>query len=57
MIISSVQLLQEKVLKFIYDAYHDQTGTLVIPDSLKMNKDITNHREASELKGYRTRNR
>lgn len=47
----------EKVLKFIYDAYHDQTGTLVIPDSLKMNKDITNHREASELKGYRTRNR
>ncbi|XP_057952414.1 tRNA dimethylallyltransferase 9 [Malania oleifera] len=47
----------EKVLNFIHDAYCDQAGTLVVPESLRMSKDISNHREISELKAYRTKNR
>uniref|UniRef100_A0A5B6ZFN3 tRNA dimethylallyltransferase n=1 Tax=Davidia involucrata TaxID=16924 RepID=A0A5B6ZFN3_DAVIN len=46
----------ENVLNFIYDAYHDQTGNLTVPESLSMKKDITNRREISELKAYRTKN-
>ncbi|EEF38103.1 tRNA dimethylallyltransferase 9 [Ricinus communis] len=45
----------EKVLNFIYDAYHDQTGSLVVPESLRMNK--SNQRENLQLKTYRTKNR
>ncbi|XP_031407076.1 tRNA dimethylallyltransferase 9 [Punica granatum] len=47
----------DMVLKFISDAYHDQTGNLDVPEPLKMNKEMTSHREASELKSYRTKNR
>ncbi|KAJ9182966.1 hypothetical protein P3X46_006893 [Hevea brasiliensis] len=47
----------EKVLNFIYNAYHDQTGTLVVPESLRMKKDMSNHREIIQLKIYRTKNR
>lgn len=48
--------LQDKVLNFIYDAYHDKSENLVVPQWLQMRKD-TNHREAAALKAYRTRNR
>ncbi|KDP32503.1 hypothetical protein JCGZ_14706 [Jatropha curcas] len=47
----------EKVLNFIYDAYHDQTGNLIVPESLQMKKDISDHREILQLKTYRTKNR
>eukprot|EP00262_Sarcandra_glabra_P007236 TRINITY_DN19913_c0_g1_i2.p1 TRINITY_DN19913_c0_g1~~TRINITY_DN19913_c0_g1_i2.p1 ORF type:complete len:458 (-),score=67.07 TRINITY_DN19913_c0_g1_i2:282-1655(-) len=47
----------EKVLKFIHDAYHDQTGNLVVPEALRMDKDVTNRREIYELKSYHTKNR
>ncbi|PON98409.1 isopentenyltransferase [Trema orientale] len=46
----------EQVLNFIHSAYHDKSGTVVVPEGLKMRKE-TSHREASELKAYRTRNR
>lgn len=49
--------LQDKVLNILCDAYHDQTGYFNIPESLRMKKDMSNHREASELKSYRTKNR
>jgi hypothetical protein len=45
------------VLNFVYDAYHDQTGSLVVPESLRMKKDMTSRREVLQLKAYRTRNR
>lgn len=45
------------VLNFIHDAYHDQTGKLVVPKSLSMKKDMSNNREIKELKAYRTKNR
>ena len=45
------------VLNFIHDAYHDQTGKLVVPKSLSMKKDMSNNREINELKAYRTKNR
>ncbi|KAK9269328.1 hypothetical protein L1049_001099 [Liquidambar formosana] len=47
----------EEVLDFIHDSYHDQSGTLVVPESLRMRKEISNNREISELKAYRTKNR
>lgn len=47
----------DKVISFIYDAYHDQSGYLKVPELLKMKKDVSNHREILELKGYRTKNR
>ncbi len=49
--------MQERVLNFIYDAYHDESRVLVVPEALRMKKDISNRRETSELKAYRTRNR
>ncbi|XP_050219023.1 tRNA dimethylallyltransferase 9 isoform X2 [Mercurialis annua] len=45
----------DKVLNFIYDAYHDQTGSLVVPESLRMDK--SNQQENRQLKTYRTKNR
>ena len=45
------------MLNFIYDAYNDKSGTLDVPESLQMKKDVSNRREASELKAYRTKNR
>ncbi|TMX00698.1 hypothetical protein EJD97_000318 [Solanum chilense] len=47
----------EKVLSFICDSYNSQDGHLQMPDSLRMRKDIRNHRQAAELKTYRTVNR
>ncbi|CAI9088768.1 OLC1v1023192C2 [Oldenlandia corymbosa var. corymbosa] len=47
----------EKVLKFIEDSYHDETGTITLPKSLEMKKDISNRKETSDLKAYRPRNR
>lgn len=45
------------MLNFILDAYHDESGKVVVPESLRMLKDVTGRREASELKTYRTKNR
>lgn len=47
----------ENVLNFIYDAYHDKNGVLVVPESLKMKKDVSDHQENYQLKAYRTKNR
>ncbi|OMO74845.1 tRNA isopentenyltransferase [Corchorus capsularis] len=47
----------EKVLDCIYDAYKDESGNLYLPEFLQMKKDLSNRKEASELKAYRTRNR
>ncbi|KAB2615971.1 tRNA dimethylallyltransferase 9 [Pyrus ussuriensis x Pyrus communis] len=47
----------ETVLDFIYDAYHDNTENLVVPESLRMKKELTSHREVAELKAYRPKNR
>lgn len=44
------------MLDFITDAYNDQSGTLIVPESLSMKKDISK-RETSILKGYRSKNR
>lgn len=49
--------LQENVLNFVYDAYNDETRNLVIPESLRMKKDISSRREIIQLKTYRTKNR
>lgn len=45
------------MLKFIYDAYHDRTGNLDVPEPLKMKREMRSRREASELKSYCTKNR
>ncbi|KAL5736477.1 hypothetical protein ACOSP7_030842 [Xanthoceras sorbifolium] len=47
----------EHVLDFIVDAYHDQTGNLVVPKTLQMEKGLSSRRDVSELKAYRTKNR
>ncbi|CAN6561036.1 unnamed protein product [Malus baccata var. baccata] len=47
----------ETVLDFIYDAYHENTENLVVPESLRMKKELTSHREVAELKAYRPKNR
>lgn len=49
-------LLQDTILDSIYDAYHAETGSLVVPDSLKMKKD-SNHKEVRLLNAYRPKNR
>ncbi|KAB5521293.1 hypothetical protein DKX38_025612 [Salix brachista] len=47
----------EKVLSCVHDAYNDQTGSFVVPESLRMKKDMTSKRDALQLKAYRTKNR
>ncbi|XP_038897358.1 tRNA dimethylallyltransferase 9 isoform X2 [Benincasa hispida] len=47
----------ENALNFIYDAYHSESENISVPDSLGMKKDLSSHREVSELKAYRTKNR
>ncbi|KAL6535948.1 tRNA dimethylallyltransferase 9 [Orobanche hederae] len=47
----------ENVISFICDAYDDQTGKLKVPQSLCMEKDISNLKEVRLLKSYRTENR
>lgn len=44
------------MLDFISDSYYDQSGTLIVPESLRMKKDISK-RETSILKAYRAKNR
>lgn len=46
--------MQEEVLNFIYNAYHNHTGKLSVPRSLKMEKDMSDRREIAQLKTYRT---
>lgn len=45
------------MLRFIYDSYHDQTGTIEVPKALQMKKDLSDRREILQMKGYRTNNR
>ncbi|XP_071730121.1 tRNA dimethylallyltransferase 9 [Rutidosis leptorrhynchoides] len=45
----------EEVLNFIYNVYHNQTGKLVVPRSLAMDKDMSDPREIAQLKTYRTK--
>ncbi|KAI4322998.1 hypothetical protein L6164_022642 [Bauhinia variegata] len=47
----------ETVLNFIHNAYLDESGTVVVPEHLRMSRDGSNRREALELKSYRTKNR
>ncbi|XP_022717206.1 tRNA dimethylallyltransferase 9 isoform X2 [Durio zibethinus] len=47
----------DEVINFIYNAYNDKSGTLDVPESLQMKKDVSNRREASGLKAYRAKNR
>lgn len=46
----------ESVLRFVCDAYTDETGTLKLPQSLRMEKD-SSPKETRLLKSYRTKNR
>ncbi|XP_028077283.1 tRNA dimethylallyltransferase 9 isoform X1 [Camellia sinensis] len=46
----------DEVLNFIYDSYYNQNGSLTVPESLSMEREISSRRK-SELKGYRTKNR
>ncbi|PWA94996.1 isopentenyltransferase 9 [Artemisia annua] len=45
----------EEVIDFLYKAYHDQTGKLVLPRSLAMEKDMSDRRQIAQLKTYRTK--
>ncbi|TXG66793.1 hypothetical protein EZV62_008068 [Acer yangbiense] len=47
----------EEVLDFIIDAYHNQTGNLVVPKALQMEKNLSRRKDIFELKSYRTQNR
>ncbi|XP_026406936.1 tRNA dimethylallyltransferase 9-like isoform X1 [Papaver somniferum] len=47
----------EKVLDFISAAYHDQTGNIVVPESLRMKKELSNRKQISMLNSYRSKNR
>ncbi|KAL2331371.1 hypothetical protein Fmac_018952 [Flemingia macrophylla] len=46
----------ETILNFIYGAYLDWNGSLLVPEHLRMSRDISNRREASQIKSYRTKN-
>lgn len=48
---------QETILNFIHDSYHDQNGSLFVPEHLRMSKDISNTQIAATLRSYRTTNR
>ncbi|KAK9085491.1 hypothetical protein Sjap_025902 [Stephania japonica] len=47
---------KDKVVDFIYEAYHKQTGNVVVPKSFAMEKDLSSRREVAELKSYRPKN-
>ncbi|XP_028755525.1 tRNA dimethylallyltransferase 9-like isoform X1 [Neltuma alba] len=47
----------DAIIEFIDNAYHDWSGKLVVPEHLRMSKDISNRQEAAQLKSYRTKNR
>lgn len=44
----------EKVLNFIHDAYHEDSKAVMVPECLRMKKDVSNRREVAQLKAYRT---
>ncbi|CAN1192346.1 tRNA dimethylallyltransferase 9 [Linum perenne] len=46
----------EKVMEFVYDAYHEQPGTLVVPESLGMPR-YADRQERLQLKAYTAKNR
>jgi len=48
---------QETILSFINGAYHDWNGSLRVPEHLRMSRAISNRREETQIKSYRTRNR
>ncbi|WOL13367.1 tRNA dimethylallyltransferase 9 isoform X1 [Canna indica] len=45
----------EDVTDFICNAYHDQTGRLIVPEALKMKKKGSGRQETYELKSYRAK--
>ncbi|RDX98934.1 tRNA dimethylallyltransferase 9, partial [Mucuna pruriens] len=47
----------ETILNFIDGAYNDWNGSLIVPEHLRMSRDISNCRETTQLKSYRTKNR
>ncbi|KAJ0963938.1 hypothetical protein J5N97_029060 [Dioscorea zingiberensis] len=49
----------KEVIDFVCDVYHDETGTgrVVVPEKLKMKKDVNGRQETYELKSYRPRNK
>ncbi|KAI9083600.1 hypothetical protein K1719_034542 [Acacia pycnantha] len=47
----------DAILDFIHRSYHDNSGTLIVPEHLGMSRDAYNGREANELKAYRSKNR
>ncbi|XP_054815226.1 tRNA dimethylallyltransferase 9-like isoform X2 [Prosopis cineraria] len=47
----------DTILDFIYESYHDKSGTLIVPEHLRMSRDVSNGREANDLKVYRPQNR
>lgn len=57
LLLNSIIILQEDVLGFIHDSYHVRTGTIEVPKALQMKKDLSERREISQMKGYRTNNR
>ncbi|KAJ4847165.1 tRNA dimethylallyltransferase 9 [Turnera subulata] len=47
----------EKVLNFVHAAYSDESGNFVVPESLRIEKDLSTRQEVLQLKAYRTKNR
>ncbi|CAM8957657.1 unnamed protein product [Rhodiola kirilowii] len=47
----------DKVLDFITNVYHDQSGTMTVPESLRIKKELKGRQEVSALKSYRPTNR
>ncbi|KAK4255872.1 hypothetical protein QN277_008809 [Acacia crassicarpa] len=48
---------QSAIVEFMDHAYHDWSGNLIVPEQLRMSRDISNRQEAAQLKSYRTKNR
>ncbi|CAH9107698.1 unnamed protein product [Cuscuta europaea] len=47
----------EILLEFIYDSFHSEFGSLEVPQSLFMEKDMSSRREVAEMKAYRPKNK
>ncbi|XP_020242200.1 tRNA dimethylallyltransferase 9 [Asparagus officinalis] len=45
----------ETILDFIYNAYHEES--VVVPESIQMEKNVSGRQETYEIKSYRTKNR
>nr|GEX91629.1 tRNA dimethylallyltransferase 9 [Tanacetum cinerariifolium] len=50
-----VESSKDEVVDFIYKAYHNQTGKLVVPRSLAMEKDMSDRQQIAQLKTYRSK--